>query len=98
MIKENGFTRSVEEPCLYIKSSGSKIVFLVLYVDDILLIGNDIPLLSSVKVWLQNHFQMKDLGEAHTIYWESVSIQIDHDGYYLSIRSLIQIRFLRDSV
>ena len=67
MIKENGFTRSVEEPCLYIKSSGSKIVFLILYVDDILLIGNDIPMLSSVKVWLKNHFKMKDLGEAQRI-------------------------------
>ena len=31
------------------------------------LIGNDIPLLSSVKVWLKNHFQMKDLGEAQRI-------------------------------
>ncbi|THG28111.1 Ty1/Copia family ribonuclease HI, partial [Naasia lichenicola] len=67
VIKDNGFVRSVEEPCLYIKSSGSKIVFLVLYVDDILLIGNDIPLLSSVKAWLKNHFQMKDLGEAQRI-------------------------------
>jgi len=38
-----------------------------LYVDDILLIGNDIPMLSSVKIWLQNHFQMKDLGEAQKI-------------------------------
>ena len=67
VIKEYGFKRSVEEPCLYIKSSGSKIAFLILYVDDILLIGNDIPMLSSVKVWLQNHFQMKDLGEAQRI-------------------------------
>ena len=49
VIKEYDFTRSVEESCLYVKSSGSKIVFLILYVDDILLIGNDIPLLSSVK-------------------------------------------------
>ena len=30
------------EPCLY-KVSGSAIIFIVLYVDDILLIGNDIP-------------------------------------------------------
>ena len=67
VIKQNGFTRSVEEPCLYMKFSGSKVVFLVLYVDDILLIGNDIPLLTSVKKWLGNHFQMKDLGEAQRI-------------------------------
>jgi len=67
VIKENGFTRSVEEPCLYMKFSGSNVVFLILYVDDILLIGNDVPMLSSVKGWLGNHFQMKDLGDAQRI-------------------------------
>ena len=55
-IKQNGFTRSVEEPCLYMKFSGSNVVYLVLYVDDILLTGNDIPMLSSVKEWLAKHF------------------------------------------
>ena len=38
-----------------------------LYVDDILLIGNDIEVLSSVKGWLQKQFDMKDLGEANYI-------------------------------
>ena len=36
----------------------------MLYVDDILLIGNDIPILESVKTSLKNSFSMKDLGEA----------------------------------
>ena len=39
-------------------------MFLVLYVDDILLIGNDIPSLQNIKSWLRNCFSMKDLGEA----------------------------------
>ena len=38
-------------------------VFLVLYVNDILLIGNDVETLSNVKKWLAEQFQMKDLGE-----------------------------------
>ena len=38
--------------------------FLVLYVDDILLIGNDVKLLESVKEYLNSQFSMKDLGEA----------------------------------
>ena len=49
---------------MYKKISGSVIVFLVLYVDDILLIGNDIPILQKVKTWLGSCFSMKDLGEA----------------------------------
>ena len=40
------------------------IVFLVLYIDDILLIGNDIPTLQNVKSWLGSCFSMKDLGES----------------------------------
>ena len=36
----------------------------MLYVDDILLIGNDIPALQNVKSWLGICFSMKDLGEA----------------------------------
>ena len=42
-------------------------MFLVLYVDDILLIGNDVGVMSSVKVWLSSLFDMKDLGEANFI-------------------------------
>jgi hypothetical protein len=33
-------------------------------VDDILLIGNDIPMLEAAKTSLKNSFSMKDLGEA----------------------------------
>ncbi|XP_047320361.1 uncharacterized protein LOC124924351 [Impatiens glandulifera] len=44
--------------------SGSKVTFLVLYVDDILLIGNENPMLKSVTEWLEKRFSMKDLGNA----------------------------------
>ena len=64
---------------MYKKASGSIVVFLVLYVDDILLIGNDIPTLLSVKQWLGKCFAMKDLGEAETILVLG-SIEIDHVG------------------
>ena len=56
--------KNEDEPCVYKKVSRSAIIFLVLYVDDILLIGNDIPTLQSVKSWLGKYFSMKDLGEA----------------------------------
>ena len=44
-----------------------KVVFLVLYVDDILLIRNDTGVLTSVKVWFAKQFDMKDLGEANFV-------------------------------
>nr|GEY45089.1 retrotransposon protein, putative, Ty1-copia subclass [Tanacetum cinerariifolium] len=63
-IKKFGFTQNRDEPCVYIKASGSNITFLILYVDDILLMGNSIPMLQSVKTYLGKCFAMKDLGEA----------------------------------
>jgi hypothetical protein len=44
--------------------SGSSVSFLVLYVDDIFLIGNDLQMLNSVKEYMNNKFSMKDMGEA----------------------------------
>ena len=39
----------------------------MLYVDNILIIVNDIPILQSVKTWLGKYFIMKDLSEASCI-------------------------------
>src|SRR5512140_1053385 len=64
MIKVFGFTQTYGEACVYKKVSGSSVAFLILYVDDILLMGNDIELLDSIKAYLNKSFSMKDLGEA----------------------------------
>ncbi|KAI3710140.1 hypothetical protein L2E82_39914 [Cichorium intybus] len=59
-----GFIKNEDDSCVYKKASGSIVIFLILYVDDILLFGNDIPTLKGVKTFLENCFSMKDLGEA----------------------------------
>ncbi|GJU36436.1 retrotransposon protein, putative, ty1-copia subclass [Tanacetum coccineum] len=46
------------------KASGSNVTFLILYVDDIIIMGNHIPSLQSIKNYLGKCFSMKDLGEA----------------------------------
>ena len=63
-IKQFSFLKSEEKSCVYKKFSGSSLVFLVLYVDDVLLMGNDIPVLELVKEWLKSCFSLKNLGEA----------------------------------
>ncbi|GJW40574.1 retrotransposon protein, putative, ty1-copia subclass [Tanacetum coccineum] len=60
-IKKFGFTQNRNEPCVYLKASGSYIAILILYVDDILLMGNNIPMLQDVKSYLGKCFAMKDL-------------------------------------
>jgi hypothetical protein len=66
VVKGFGFIKNVEEPCVYKKVSWSAVVFLVLYVDDILLVRNDIPMMEVVKSSLRKSFSIKDLGE--TVY------------------------------
>ncbi|GJV57570.1 putative RNA-directed DNA polymerase [Tanacetum coccineum] len=63
-IKRFGFIQNRDEPCVYRKASGSDVVFLILYVDDILIMGNNIPKLKEVKDYLGKCFSVKDLGEA----------------------------------
>ena len=41
LIKAYSFVQTYGEACIYKKVSGSSVAFLILYVDDILLIGND---------------------------------------------------------
>ncbi|KAL0416298.1 UNVERIFIED_CONTAM: hypothetical protein Slati_3461700 [Sesamum latifolium] len=73
MDQPEGFTTVGEEqkndydPCVYKKISGSSVAYLVLYVDDILLIGNDVKMLGDIKAWLSTQFSMKDMDEASYI-------------------------------
>ena len=48
-VKSFSFIKNIDEPCIYKKTSGYAIVFLVLYADDIVLIRNDISILQLIK-------------------------------------------------
>ena len=49
IVSSFGFVENVMDHCMYLKVNGSKVCFLVLYVDDILLATNDKGLLHEVK-------------------------------------------------
>ncbi|KAL0442175.1 UNVERIFIED_CONTAM: Retrovirus-related Pol polyprotein from transposon TNT 1-94 [Sesamum radiatum] len=55
------------DPCVYKKISGSTVAYLVLYVDDILLIGTNVKMLGDIKAWLSTQYSMKNVGEASYI-------------------------------
>ncbi|GJT08772.1 retrotransposon protein, putative, ty1-copia subclass, partial [Tanacetum coccineum] len=74
-IKKIGFSQNPDELCVYLKASRSNVAFLVLYVDDILLMGNSVTKLKEVKSWLCKCFPMKDLREAAYI----LGIKIIHN-------------------
>ncbi|KAL0444830.1 UNVERIFIED_CONTAM: hypothetical protein Slati_2205700 [Sesamum latifolium] len=67
VIQGYDFIKNDYDSCIYKKISGSSIAYLVLYVDDILLIGNDVKMLGDIKAWFSTLFSMKDMGEASYI-------------------------------
>ncbi|KZV29549.1 hypothetical protein F511_00827 [Dorcoceras hygrometricum] len=85
-----GFEINMVDDCVYHKFSGSKHIFLVLYVDDILLASNDIELLHDTKRFLSKHFEMKDLGAASFV----LGIQI-HRARSLGILGLSQKNYIK---
>ena len=64
VVSSYGFVENKVDQCIYCKVSGRKFIFLILYVDDILLASSDLGLLHETKRMLSKNFDMKDLGEA----------------------------------
>lgn len=66
-IRGLGFTRSKADHCVYFKLIGDHVIYLVLYVDDMLLVGNDKEVIHDLKTQFSSKFDMKDLGTANYI-------------------------------
>ena len=64
IVASMGFKENKVDQCIYLKVSGSKFIFLVLYLEDLLLASNDLGMLYKTKHMLTTSFDMKDLGEA----------------------------------
>ena len=71
------FVENIMDQCTYQKVNGSKIHFLILYVDDILLATNDKGLLHNVKQFLSKNPDMKDIGDASYV----IGIKIHRDKF-----------------
>ncbi|KAL0402115.1 UNVERIFIED_CONTAM: hypothetical protein Slati_4241400, partial [Sesamum latifolium] len=83
VIRGHDFIMNEFNPCVYKKISGSTVACLVLYVDDILLIGNDVKMLGDIKAWLPMQFFMKDMGE--TSYILGIKIYMDRSRRMLRL-------------
>ena len=95
-VKLFGFLQSSDEPCVYKKCSGNVVVFLVLYVDDILLIENDIRTFLSVKVWHQRSSIRRIWKNLVTFLGSSYCVIARKECWAYPMH-LISIRFLPDS-
>ena len=61
-IRKFGFKENDEDNCIYAKFRNGRYIFLVLYMDDILLASSDMDLLLEIKRFLCSNYDMKDMG------------------------------------
>ncbi|PHU25225.1 putative UDP-arabinose 4-epimerase 3 [Capsicum chinense] len=72
-LSKEGYTNDEICPCVFIKKTTSEFVILVVYVDDINLIGTPIELQKAIN-YLKKEFEMKDLGKTMLC----LGFQIEH--------------------
>ena len=61
------FKRCEADYCCYVKFFGNSYIILLLYVDDMLIVGSSIEEINDLKKQLSKQFAMKDLGAAKQI-------------------------------
>ena len=74
-IKSLGFAKSKYDYCLFVKEENGKIIYILLFVDDLLICCIDKDIVTKVKIELKKKFKMKDLGKIKTY----IGIDIDYD-------------------
>ena len=76
-----GFTALVANASLFILSHGSVIVYLLLYVDDTIITGNNLIAISNIISQLSTAFDIKDLGQL--CYFLGLQIDYKKAGFFV---------------
>lgn len=84
VLLKGGYRQSHNDYSLFISPSTQGTVFVLIYVDDLLITGDDVEGILQLKGMLQSSFQMKDLG--HASYFLGLEISRNDGGYFLCQR------------
>ncbi|GKA42207.1 ribonuclease H-like domain-containing protein [Tanacetum coccineum] len=84
---ENGFSQSKSDYSLYTKSDKGIFLALLVYVDDIIITGNNVSEIQKFKVFLKSKFMIKDLGKLK--YFLGIEIVDTEKGICLNQRKYV---------
>jgi hypothetical protein len=85
-----GFKRSKDDHYEYFKLIGDHLIHLFLYVDDMLLIGNNKEIIQDVKTQLSSKFDMNDLDASNFILGMEIKIDRKKRKLWLNQRKYIK--------
>ena len=77
-----GYTASPYDSALFLRRTDKGTILLLLYVDDMIIIGDDLSGIQELKDFLSQQFEMKDFG--HLSYFLSLEITHSTDGLYIT--------------
>jgi len=83
-----GFSASTHDPALFVHTSSRGRTLLLLYVDDMIITGDDPQFIAFVKARLSEQFLMSNLGPLR--YFLGIEISSTPQGFYLSQEKYIQ--------
>jgi transposase InsO family protein len=66
-LEEQGFKRCISDPSIYWKKSGKEQIYVAVYVDDLLIMSENLEEVNKVKADLSSRFEMVDFGEANVV-------------------------------
>ena len=90
------FSGSSFDIALFLRRSGHGITILLLYVDDMIITGDDMQGIQDLKHFLGRQFEMKDLGPLN--YFLGLEVSSFVDGYYLTQAKYISDMISRASI
>ena len=79
--------KSKSDNSVFYRNSGSSIILLVVYVDDIVISGSDSEGISSLKSFPQSQFHTKDLGILR--YFLGIEVMQSKNEIFLSLRKYV---------
>jgi len=85
---EFGFVCSLFDPSLFVYSRKTDVILLLLYVDDMVLTGNNSQTLIHLLAELNKQFRMKDMGQVH--YFLGIQVQSFADGLFMSQQKYVE--------
>lgn len=86
-----GYTRTSADHCVFMKKhSNDDFIILLLYVDDMLIVGRDVSKIEDLKRQLSKSFAMKDLGNAKQILGMKISRDRMNGKLWLSQENYIE--------